>query len=110
MTYLIPQTYDDWKTESPEDEYARMHPGRRGGKYVVYVERTVTAQIRIEVDASSESDAIDDAIIEAKATPLAHWIVDQDDYEAGEIIGPPERDPDDARDERDERDERMDWE
>jgi hypothetical protein len=93
--------YDAWKTRSPDDEYAMDHPEKyRRGKYVVYVERTVTAQIRIEVDASSESDAIDDAIVEAKSIPLAQWVVDQDDYEAGEILGPPERDPDDARDER----------
>ena len=85
------------KLRSPEDEYADSHPEKyRRGKYVVYIERTVTAQIRIELDASSESDAIDDAIVTAKSIPLDHhWIVDQDDYDTTDVEGPPGRDPDD---------------
>lgn len=92
-------TYDDWKLRSPDDQYAIDHPEKhRRSKYVVYVERTITAQIRIEVDAGSEDDAIDDAIVEAKSIPLDKWVVNQDDCEAVEVLGPPERDPDDARD------------
>jgi hypothetical protein len=95
----LPRGYDEWKTRSPDDQYAIDHPNRRG-KYTVAVTRTVEATITIEVEASSEDDAITDAIIEAKTIPLTvgQWIIDQDDYDATDVEGPPERDPDDARD------------
>jgi hypothetical protein len=91
--------YDAWKTRLPDD-----HPEKfRRGKYSVYVERTVVAQIRIEVEASCESDAITDAINEAKTIPLDKWELDQNDYDTSDVFGPPERDPDDMRDEMQDR-------
>lgn len=94
--------YDSWKTESPEDEYARRHPRQRRGVYTVKVTRTVEATITIDIEASSEENACFDAVLEAKTIPLSvgQWIVDQDDYDTTDVEGPPERDPDDAREDR----------
>jgi hypothetical protein len=98
-------TYDDYKLESPEDEYARKHPEKhRRGVYTVTVERTITATITVEVEASSEEDARFDAVIAAKEIPLDKWEFDQDDCDTTNVEGPPERDPDDARDDRMDRD------
>jgi hypothetical protein len=94
--------YDDYKLETPEDEYARKHPSkRRRGVYRVTVERTITATITVDVEASSEEDANWDGFVKAKSISLDNWTIDQDDLETIEVDG---RDPDDARDERMDRD------
>jgi hypothetical protein len=92
-------TYDEWKLETPEDEYYRKHGSPRRGVYRVKVTREIFAETWIEVEASSEEDALFDAVIEAKKIPFAQWELAQDDYDTNDVDGPPERDPDDARDE-----------
>jgi hypothetical protein len=93
-------TYDEWKLETPEDEYARKHPEKfRRGVYTVIVTRTSTTTV--EIEAGSEEDARVDAVIAAKSVPEAQW---ESDYDTDDVEGPPERDPDDARDDAMDRD------
>jgi len=85
--------YDEWKTRTPEDDYARRHPEKfRRGKYKVIITREISASIEIEVEASSQDDAEMDAVAEAHAIPLDKWRVGQDDLSVDEVLGPPERD------------------
>jgi hypothetical protein len=97
-------TYDDCKLESAEDEYARQHPEwfRRG----VAVTRMTTAEITVEVEASSEEDARFDAVIAAKGAPFGKWMLDEDDCDTTDIE-PSDRspggDPDAARDDMQDR-------
>jgi len=83
-------TYDDWKLESPDDEYARLlHPEKyRRGKYKVIVTREISASIEIELEASSCNEAETDAIAEAHRIPLDKWSVGQDDLDVDEVECP----------------------
>jgi hypothetical protein len=86
-------------TDRMVDEAYGYSSGRRG-KYTVTVTRTATVYTKVEIWASSEDDAREDAIIEAKEIPLDEWNIDQLDYDTTDVEGPPERDPDDERDAR----------
>jgi hypothetical protein len=94
-------TYDEWRLETPEDEaYRKSGRGPRRGVYTVTVRRTTVEYTTVEVQASSEDDARSDAETEAQFVKLSAWTSDDAEYEATDVEGPPERDPDDARDER----------
>ena len=71
--------------------------GRRG-VYTVTV--TMTVETVVEVEAGSEEDARIDAVIAAKTTPFQKWRINEADYDATDVEGPPERDPDEERDAR----------
>ena len=102
--YSLPG-YDEWKLRSPDDDYAMRHPEKyRRGVYTVTVIRRMVATIEVEIEAGSEEDARFDAVIKARGIPLDKWdladSMNDDEFDTGDVEGPPERDPDDARDER----------
>ena len=90
-------------TDRMVDEAFGYKEGRRG-TYIVTVRRTTVEYTTVEVQASSEDDARSDAETEAQFVKLSAWTSDDAEYEATDVEGPPEPDPDD------ERDARADWE
>ena len=73
----------------------------RRGTYTVVVTRTVEQSITLQIDASSEDEAREDALNEASSN--MNWKeMDAFDYEVESVIEPEdeEQDPDDARDAR----------
>lgn len=98
----LPRGYDEWRTRSPDDQYAMDYPEEfRRGVYTVTVVRMIEAKVDIEVEASSVADAMADALSQAKGIPFDKWTLDQDDMDTPDVEGPPERDPDAAREDRD---------
>lgn len=81
-------TYDDWKLETPEDEYDRKNRGRNGWRDYRDAERCWNCRNDWKADETDELLCF-------------HCGADAQDR-------PPERDPDDARDERMDR-EPIEW-
>ena len=84
----------------------RAYGGSSGlrGTYTVVVKRMVEESITLEIEASSEEDARDDALDQASGA--SGWkVMDDYDYDIESVVGPKdvEEDPDDARDARDAR-------
>jgi hypothetical protein len=78
------------------------YKSERRGTYTVVVTRTVEQSITIEVEASSEDEARENALDEASGR-ISYWKeMDAYDYEVESVVEPEdeERDPDDARDAR----------
>ena len=87
-------------TDRMVDEAFGGKEGRRG-TYTVVVTRTVEQSITLQIDASSEDEAREDALNEASSN--MNWKeMDAFDYEVESVIEPEdeEQDPDDARDAR----------
>jgi hypothetical protein len=81
-------------TDRMIDEAYGYSSGRRG-IYTVTVSRTI--ETTVEIEASSEEDALNDSGYVVARLPLEKWTVLDEDTS---VEGPPERDPDEERDAR----------
>ena len=86
-------------TDADVDRAFGGSEGRRG-TYTVVVKRMVEESITLEIEASSEEDARDDALDQASGA--SGWkVMDDYDYDIESVKAPEEEeDPDDARDAR----------
>ncbi len=94
----------DGCTDRMVDE-AFGYKSERRGTYTVVVTRTVEQSITLQVEASSEDEAREDALNRAytKTGSRMNWSeMDAYDYDVESVMGPEdeEEDPDDARDAR----------
>ena len=74
-------------TDRMVDEAFGCDEGRRG-VYTVTVRRTTVEYTTIELQASSEGDARDDAETQAQFVNLSAWTADDADYEVIDVEGP----------------------